>query len=474
MPSISRFSSSAKFLARAALANVRAAAWVTVLAPFVSACAIIPYATSTNTKSTNQAGVTRATDQIAYEELDRGVFVGIAMSGGGSRAANFSAAVLIELEKQGLLEHTSAVSSVSGSSVTAAYYAMFNRRGARDPNKWNESEIRRRLGYDMQGEWIRRWLLPQNVIFYWLSDFDRSDIMKRVFESTLFDGHQKRFADFGTGTPKILLNATTMSGENFTFTDRAFARIQSDLPSFRVAEAIMASAAFPGVFHNVTLRDFTQEKRFVHLFDGGPSDNLGVEALQRLVKSLLKPQGPRLRGCMLFVVDSFVDTAALREQAQAARSDTRGLIGLIVGDNVGDAFDALLAHRRQDALVDLGFAADDGFGTTPISSYVPQQGALDASGKPLICHVWHISFQRLAKLNPEAAALARIVNNIDTRFRLEGPLLIPDDGATDLLAANAPKLQDKLYQAAKILVEADTQAVEDVRRLFEGWFGPGK
>jgi hypothetical protein len=43
------------------------------------------------------------------EELPpgQGVFVGIGLSGVGSRAANFSAAALLELEALGLLERTS-------------------------------------------------------------------------------------------------------------------------------------------------------------------------------------------------------------------------------------------------------------------------------------------------------------------------------------------------------------------------------
>src|SRR5712692_1995823 len=63
----------------------------------------------------------------AYEQSNNR-FVGIAMSGGGSRAANFSAAVLQELERHGFLRYVSAISSVSGSSLTAAYYGLFHEK----------------------------------------------------------------------------------------------------------------------------------------------------------------------------------------------------------------------------------------------------------------------------------------------------------------------------------------------------------
>src|SRR5439155_16879826 len=78
------------------------------------------------------AGSTLVT--LADLERSNGVYLGIAMSGGCSRAANFSAAVLLELEDLGLLKYVTAISSVSGSSLTAAYYGLFrdNRK-----DRWN-------------------------------------------------------------------------------------------------------------------------------------------------------------------------------------------------------------------------------------------------------------------------------------------------------------------------------------------------
>src|SRR5579862_7767844 len=42
-----------------------------------------------------------------------GYFVGVALSGGGSRSANFSAACMFDLEKLGLMRHVDYISSVS-------------------------------------------------------------------------------------------------------------------------------------------------------------------------------------------------------------------------------------------------------------------------------------------------------------------------------------------------------------------------
>src|ERR671912_246066 len=51
-----------------------------------------------------------ATEWVA----DKPQFVGLAMSGGGSRSANFGMAALTELDNLGVLQHVDAISAVSG------------------------------------------------------------------------------------------------------------------------------------------------------------------------------------------------------------------------------------------------------------------------------------------------------------------------------------------------------------------------
>jgi hypothetical protein len=81
---------------------------------------------------------TRATESISTSDLTDGVFVGIALSGGGSRAANFSAAVLLELDRLGILDKVTALSAVSGSSLPTAYYGLYGR----DHTRWNREVVR--------------------------------------------------------------------------------------------------------------------------------------------------------------------------------------------------------------------------------------------------------------------------------------------------------------------------------------------
>jgi predicted acylesterase/phospholipase RssA len=71
----------------------------------------------------------------------------------------------------------------------------------------------------------------------------------------------------------------------------------------------MASGAFPGAFANVTLRNYTQAELYEHLFDGGPSDNLGVETLFQEFTELYKnsSENNRPKECFIVVVDAYPD-----------------------------------------------------------------------------------------------------------------------------------------------------------------------
>jgi hypothetical protein len=143
-------------------------------------CGVLPYYAAANREYHDQPLNTRATTRLTKEELStsRDLFVGVALSGGGSRAANFSAAVLLELESLGLLDHATALSSVSGSSLTTAYYGLYGR----DHRRWTRERLQSLLVKNSEARWIARWFLPQNIARYWLTQFDRTDIMKHVLD----------------------------------------------------------------------------------------------------------------------------------------------------------------------------------------------------------------------------------------------------------------------------------------------------
>ena len=74
----------------------------------------------TGTPVPDTAGSWKLTD---LEQGD-GRFVALAISGGGSRAANFGAAAMLELQQRGLLEQVDVISGVSGGTLPAVYYGL--------------------------------------------------------------------------------------------------------------------------------------------------------------------------------------------------------------------------------------------------------------------------------------------------------------------------------------------------------------
>jgi len=52
--------------------------------------------------------------------------IGLALSGGGYRAAAYHLGTLRALHKLGILGNVDIISSVSGGAIIAAYYALFN------------------------------------------------------------------------------------------------------------------------------------------------------------------------------------------------------------------------------------------------------------------------------------------------------------------------------------------------------------
>ena len=206
-----------------------------------------------------------------------GYFVGVAISGGGSRSANFAAAVMFQLQRIGLLQRVDYLSSVSGGSLTAALYCL------NDDHRWNPGEVQRRLTHSFASDMVVKLLQPWFAAALLFSDYDRSDMLAESFRDNLFtvNGREQTFADLRPDRPRLLINATDLqSGRRWIFSNRGFDEINSDLAKYPIAYAVAASASVPILLHQVTLRDFSTEyKQYRHFIDGGIADNLGVQTL---------------------------------------------------------------------------------------------------------------------------------------------------------------------------------------------------
>jgi NTE family protein len=232
------------------------------------------------------------------------------------------------------------ISSVSGGSFTAGYYGLFGDRIFQDfENKF--------LKRNIQGGLIARiFLNPVNWFRLSSDTFDRSDLAVEYYDKHIFEGGT--FGDMAARKgPLIVMNATDMTyGTRVGFTQESFDFICSDLSRFPVARAVAASSAVPMALTPITLRNYagtcgfkmpedfeemleevlkgrviserqfylannfavysdSKKKPYIHLVDGGVSDNLGLRALlDRLILTAGLPEW--VKGTLMEKAHKFV------------------------------------------------------------------------------------------------------------------------------------------------------------------------
>ncbi len=305
----------------------------------------------------------------------------MAFSGGGARAAGLSFAVLEQLRglsyrhggtRGSLLDRIGVISSVSGGSVTAAYF------GASSSDEFADFSDRFLAKDNMAAlEW--KVINPITWLRLALRRRTRIDVFRQLIDDDLF--HGRTFADLNRpGKPIIILNATDMaSGEVFAFAPQRFNDICSDLNSLPLSIGVSASGAFPIALTPINLRDFSgascvgavpkdewisddlthplsrylnleeyktaryandlrhgpksfRDIEYLHLLDGGVADNQGIHSLLDVVMS---PHGPvrlldainsgRVKNIAVIIVNARSDApSALDKEA-----DTPGIISVL-------------------------------------------------------------------------------------------------------------------------------------------------
>ena len=223
----------------------------------LAACAS-PVRTSELPRIDQNAGYRYAVlEQKAPKTIDKAVVI-LTFSGGGTRAAALADGALRALAetpvKAGdarlpLASQIDLVSSVSGGSVTAAYFALGGTDGLGDL----EAQF---LHSDVMSSLIWRTLLDPAQLAY-----PRIDILEGYLDEKVF--HGKTYADLiaaeqpGRGRrPFVVLNAADMaSGSVFSFNQDQFDLICADLAELKIADAVAASAAFPVALSALTIRN---------------------------------------------------------------------------------------------------------------------------------------------------------------------------------------------------------------------------
>jgi NTE family protein len=309
---------------------------------------------------------TKASFKIKTERKNHKNTLGIlALSGGGSRSAYWSASAMLALEEVfsdlNILEEIDAISSVSGGSLPAAYYAISYSPDKTDNipefgRKWDKETVQDLMGRNYKLRWVGNWFWPNNILKYWFTAYDRSDIMAQTLADNLYDkkigGFDLKFKDINPERPNIILNATNgteeMFSEIFTFTDDTFLKLNSDISRYKISNAVMATASFPAVFNYMTLRDHNYQpdgnRKYVHIFDGGNADNLGLESVKKFVDT----NAENYERIFIILVDAFTETKGVSDEDY----DARKFLDYAVDLNFLDSVDSLLATNRKIKIKD--------------------------------------------------------------------------------------------------------------------------
>jgi NTE family protein len=258
----------------------------------------------------------RNTSLIGLREQGNGdTLLIVTFSGGGTRAASLAYGVLEGLKDTQLasgdgprtmLDEVDMISSVSGGSITAAYFGLFGKQIFTD---FRTAFLER----NVTSELTTTLLTPTTLSRISSDTFGSGDVLDEYFNRTLFGTAPVRQLVDGDG-PFVQINATDLfKGGQFGFTPEQFALICSDIDQFQISRAVAASSAVPMVFAPVTLTnhagscDYTppawmlettggNSRRdriaitmnsyldrdahpYIHLVDGGLADNLGLRAV---------------------------------------------------------------------------------------------------------------------------------------------------------------------------------------------------
>jgi len=428
----------------------------------------------------------------------------LAFSGGGTRAATLSYSVLQELAKtevgpngnqHRLLDDVGLISSVSGGSFTAAYYALWGDRIFSDFEPLF-------LKKHVQTGLLLRTVAPWNQVRLASPNFSRSDLAAEYYDHLLFRG--ATFADLSnqSGRPFLSVNATDLgSGARFEFTQDEFDLIHSDVSRFSISRAVAASSAFPVWLTPIVLKNYSAEqpqvepdwiqairndptassrlrymalqarsyvdghRQFIHLLDGGLSDNLGLRgALDRAIAREQSTQIPsvpwKLPGRVaIIVVDAHTDL----DYGWDSKEHSLGL-GALLGSVSGAAvshysFETIelfreamgrLSRERSAACLQTGYAQPAEISTYTIELHLNQLA--DESDR-------------------------RFFNSVPTRLQLPAPTV---DRLKHLAAVELrknpefQKLIDDLRRAVKapspkpLFIEADAAIASSQFRLSEG------
>lgn len=259
-------------------------------------------------------------EKAMQQALQKENLVIMTFSGGGSRAASLGYGVLEQFQNAAvrptekgdtLLQNIDIVYGVSGGSVLAAYFAL---EGSDIIPKFNESFLKK----NFQKKVINEVFSVGNIPRLTSPQFGRSDLLQEQLNLALYGGRTFASLEQRKG-PFAVINATDMTvGQKVSFTQDFFDWLCIDLNDIEIARAVAASSAVLLIFSPITqnnhggtchaenkkevlmqaqqknhllLNNFvamqkrmehyqkSTERPYLHLVDGGLTDNSGLASL---------------------------------------------------------------------------------------------------------------------------------------------------------------------------------------------------
>ena len=274
--------------------------------------------------------------------------VGVALSGGGSRASVFSAAVMEALWEHGYIDLVTHVSGVSGGSFAAAYFAAnLPSCGTLDSTEeqtvcWREFFSDFKLA--MRSHFFRSMAGNQATRFRFASNTRLAISLQEIIDAQFLGGmtfgdlaaRNTSMVDDGLFPPVLLINATSYdSGRRVVFSNMCLSedppvtatdigRSPLDDPALRghgiappdcdqpapqdmpLSLAVTTSAAFPGFVGPITIEvPATCEGEgleYWHLADGGMVDNSGLDSIEEVILRQLRAEPRVLERALTFSV----------------------------------------------------------------------------------------------------------------------------------------------------------------------------
>jgi NTE family protein len=262
---------------------------------------------------------------------DPAALFALSFSGGGTRAAALSYGALEELRRveyttaagqtRRLIDEVDLITGISGGSFTALSYALY---GDRLFDEYEERFLKR----NVQGALARRsFLNPANWFRLMSGNFGRSELAAEYYDEILFEGATFNDLLERNGPFAIATGTDITTGSRFSYYQDDFDLICSDLGSVRLSRAAATSSAVPVVLSPVTLTNYggscdyqwpawiedvialdqhlrpagralerykhmaefrdSANRPFIHLVDGGVSDNIGVRGVLDALEEFL-------------------------------------------------------------------------------------------------------------------------------------------------------------------------------------------